>query len=675
MPKYRESDADIDFYNKFKIEEKILQAEKLLLKVQEILRQKPDLFEIAESSLNHLINDLEQRENSLELKRIEELTNKHFFVDSYQRGYKWKPQQVKALLDDIDEFKIEKSSDFYCLQPVVVKRTKLQDDVQYYWELIDGQQRMTTIFIILSYLNKDKFFHLRYETRKESTEFLNQLSNLPENASEIPLSTIDSHYFFEAYKAIQEWFLKKEEEAGFSREDWKSKLLKNTKVIWYAVRNNENEDFRKQSIEIFTRLNQGKIPLTDAELLKALFLQNVVKAYEIPEIAIQKQMEMANQWDLIEQSLQDNDFWAFLSPHKDTNKYTRIELIFDLIAQKSKLEHSAIEQDHQTFLHYANQFKSDVNSKEQLKETLELIWQDVLTGFQRLNEWYQDDRLYHLIGYLIGQKYKKIQDLWEAAKETKRDNFKHILIGFIGEELKTIFKQKKEDKEILAFEAIDYERSNARPKLISLLTLFNIYRHEQQRTRFPFKQYYACKWDIEHIHAQQSPELSQEDKLKSWFEDQNKIIDNVPSEDQARLRTALDRYRAANKDESDILQTEYLKELYAVVGDTSENVHTLDNLCLLPDEINRSIGNAPFFIKRQDIISSEQKWEHGNTKTDLKTSFIPLASQQVFSKYFSPNVNQMLKWGIADRDAYKKALINCFNKYGIQLNHIGMGGE
>src|SRR5690606_35341435 len=115
-------------------------------------------------------------------------------------------------------------------------------------------------------------------------------------------------------------------------------------------------------------------------------------------------------------------------------------------------------------------------------------------------------------------------------------------------------------------------------------------------------------------------------------------------------------------------------ELYAVVGDTSENVHTLDNLCLLPDEINRSIGNAPFFIKRQDIISSEQKWEHGNTKTDLKTSFIPLASQEVFSKYFSPNVNQMLKWGIDDMDAYKKALINCFNKYGIQLKHIGMGG-
>ena len=70
MPKYRESDADIDFYNKFKIEEKILQAEKLLLKVQEILRQKPDLFEIAESSLNHLINDLEKEKILLNLREL-----------------------------------------------------------------------------------------------------------------------------------------------------------------------------------------------------------------------------------------------------------------------------------------------------------------------------------------------------------------------------------------------------------------------------------------------------------------------------------------------------------------------------------------------------------------------------------------------------------------------------
>lgn len=644
----------------------------MLSKIQKLLEEKPDLYEIAESSLSNLINDLEQRENSLELKTIEDLRSKNFFVDSYQRGYKWKPQQVNALLDDINEFKLERASDFYCLQPVVVKRTKFveQSKGQYYWELIDGQQRMTTIFIILSYLNKEKFFDLRYETRKESTDFLNQLSQLTESDIKIPLKTIDSHYFFEAYKAIEQWFLKRETDESFSRNDWQSKLLNSTKVIWYAVRSKENEESRNQSIEIFTRLNQGKIPLTDAELLKALFLQNVIKAYEIPEVAVQKQIEMANQWDLIEQSLQDEDFWAFLSPHKGTNKYTRIELIFDLIAQESKSRplNMEMEQDHQTFLYYANKFKHASQSKERLREVIESNWHKILTGFQRLNEWYQDDRLYHLIGYLIGQKYKKIQELWQKSDGSKRDGFESELIGFIRKELIKIFEHK-DKKGVLYFEAIDYDSSNTRPKLISLLTLFNIYRHEQQKTRFPFKQYYACKWDIEHIHAQQSPELSQEDKLKSWFEDQDQIIRNVPREQQAGLKEALDKCKVAGRNESDILQNEYLNKLYAVVGETSENVHTLDNLCLLPDEVNRSIGNAPFFIKRQDIIKSEQRWEQNST------SFIPLASQQVFSKYFSLNVNQMLKWGGPDRDAYKKALIDCFDKYGIQLNHIGMGEE
>jgi len=654
-----------------------LEAIQLLSKVQELLKEKPDLSEIAENTLKDLISSLEQCENSLKLKAINELRDKNFFVDSYQRGYKWKSQQVKALLDDIHEFEPQGLSDFYCLQPVVVKKTTLieQKSTQYYWELIDGQQRMTTIFIILSYLNKDKFFHLRYETRNESTIFLNQLSQQTKTNTDFLPGTIDSHYFFEAYQAVEEWFTNKTKDPTFSLNVWKSKLLNNTKVIWYAVRSNQKEDCRKQSIEIFTRLNQGKIPLTDAELIKALFLQNVVKAYEISEVAVQKQIEMANQWDLIEQTLQDDDFWSFLSPHKSTNKYTRIELIFDLIAQQSNSENFSVGQEHQTFFYYAEKFKNiATNDREQLRRIIETIWQDVLTGFQRLNEWYQDNHLYHLIGYLIGQKYIKIQDLWMEANGCKRDGFKEKLVQFVGDELTKIFKHK-EEKDILDFEAIDYESNNARPKLISLLTLFNIDRHEQQNTRFPFKQYYVCKWDIEHIHAQQSPELSQEDQQKSWLEDQYIIIQNVSYQYQSKLKEKLERCKNSDSDEYTIFQNEYLNDLYTVIGEVSETVHTLDNLCLLPESINRSIGNAPFFIKRQDIISSEQKWEQDSTGPYLKTSFIPLASQQVFSKYFSCDVNQMLKWGTSDREAYKKALIVCFKKYGIHLSHIGMEKE
>jgi DNA-binding GntR family transcriptional regulator len=109
-----------------------------------------------------------------------------------------------------------------------------------------------------------------------------------------------------------------------------------------------------------------------------------------------------------------------LSPTQRTNKHTRIELIFDLIADKSTDKKALkLKVDHQTFLHYANKFKS----AQDVKYLIETEWLKVLTGFQYLNEWYENDRLYHLIGYLIGQKYKTIQDIWIVAQGCKQDEF------------------------------------------------------------------------------------------------------------------------------------------------------------------------------------------------------------------------------------------------------------
>ena len=89
--------------------------------------------------------------NSVNLYSISELLEKKFFVPSYQRGYRWTEQQVKELLDDIFSFATKKKADgeFYCLQPIVVKK-RLDDDKSY--ELIDGQQRLTTLKILLEYL-------------------------------------------------------------------------------------------------------------------------------------------------------------------------------------------------------------------------------------------------------------------------------------------------------------------------------------------------------------------------------------------------------------------------------------------------------------------------------------------------------------------------------------------
>mgnify|MGYP003556422918 CR=1 FL=1 len=67
--------------------------------------------------------------NVIELKSIGELLGKNFFIPSYQRGYRWTGQQVKDLLDDIDEFRANsKGNGFYCLQPLVVKKSIVDNE-------------------------------------------------------------------------------------------------------------------------------------------------------------------------------------------------------------------------------------------------------------------------------------------------------------------------------------------------------------------------------------------------------------------------------------------------------------------------------------------------------------------------------------------------------------------
>ena len=119
--------------------------------------------------------------NSIELKTLNELAQYSFFIPAYQRGYRWTEQEVRDLLNDINEFvprEINETEEktWYCLQPIVVKsRTENE------YEVIDGQQRLTTIYLILHYLNqdfiekrRDKLFSIDYQTRTDSKEFFTE---------------------------------------------------------------------------------------------------------------------------------------------------------------------------------------------------------------------------------------------------------------------------------------------------------------------------------------------------------------------------------------------------------------------------------------------------------------------------------------------------------------------
>ncbi|MGV0757422.1 DUF262 domain-containing protein [Empedobacter brevis] len=549
-------------------------------------------------------------ENFITLKTVNEILGENFFIPAYQRGYRWTSQQVKDLLNDIAEFTPKENLEtgektWYCLQPVIVKQ--IEDK----WDVIDGQQRLTTIFLILNYLNqgyaenrRKRLFSLEYETRNGSEDFLkNRL--LEENIDD---TNIDYFFISSAYQTIANWFNDKGQ--NFDISNFESKFLFSTKVIWYEIIQND-------AIEIFTRINLGKIPLTNAELIKALFLNssNFEDKKDNSKIRL-KQLEIASEWDRIEYALQDDSLWYFLN-NTESDFATRIEYIFDLIADKPK----EVEDEYFTFRYFCEKFK------QEKEEEIVSNWQTVKKYFQTLEEWFSDRELYHKIGFLItsGTNLKDIL-------RNKNNKTKLQFLDFLNKEILS--------KIDVVIEDLEYGNGKVRPILLfhNIQTMLN---NREETNRFPFNRYKKEKWDVEHISAIAEEMPKTEQHQKDWLNEVKKhILDNP---------ILLEKTETHKKDNFE----DIFKEILNYFSENShEDVNDISNLALLDARTNRSYKNAVFPVKRSTIIEREKEG-----------TFIPICTKNVFMKFYSNSVNQMTFWGDADREKYLSDIINTINTY------------
>lgn len=265
----------------------------------------------------------------LEAKPIGEIQGL-FNIPAYQRGYRWEKTQVKTLLNDLYQcMEANGQEKEYCLQPVVVQK---RDESQY--NLIDGQQRLTTIYILLRYVQHYfpfpfliTNFSFEYETRKDTEVFLDKMD------PQLAQTNIDFFHIYQAYTTIKDWleetFPADRNKQYFALSDLYKYINEKVKVIWYEVGSEVDP------IALFTRLNVGKIQLTNAELIRALFLSDTPYGMEN-----RKKYEMANQWDEIERQLRDDDdaFWAFFTRKSVKDYPTRIDILFDLMFHKQDTE-------------------------------------------------------------------------------------------------------------------------------------------------------------------------------------------------------------------------------------------------------------------------------------------------------------------------------------------------
>jgi len=609
-------------------------------------------------------------ENNLKPQAISELLDKQFFIPHYQRGYRWTDLQVEQLLEDIESFSPKEIRDnektFYCLQPVVVKEmdeeTKLYNKLEGKWfEVIDGQQRLTTIYVILQYINQkwqgeDKIpqFKLNYETRKGCVQFLSDIKVNPDNTVDIDKSNIDFFHISKALHTIRKWQLNYQNNYGkaLNTANFQSNFFEFSKIIWYQVPSSPQE----KSQALFERLNLGKIPLTNAELTKALFLSSEsFKSIPQEERNI-KQFEIAHLWDEIEHKLNQPDlkFWSFITNKKRELYETKIELILDLISRKEDDEKDPLH----TFLDFSQKQKSG---------NLSAVWQEIEHFYYTLSEWYLEKNYYHKIGYLVASRpfgnYKGInlgQLVKDSILKTKED-FIIQIDGLIEDSVKVELSELRYEKHC--------------NQIFNVLLLFNVETNRSSNAIsefYPFKQHKERQWSLEHIHARKSENF---DKTKKepwikWLDLHLPILkelkDSAQNEDEKiKIQLSISNILKYN---NDLLTWERFAGIFKEVNDLfTLNPESMDrdsegivNLALLSQPDNSALNNSVFEIKRREIMRLD---EEGN--------FIPVCTRRVFTKYYyKEGLNtQQFYWSEGDREKYFASLKKALKKY-LPDNHI-----
>ena len=565
-------------------------------------------------------------DTKLELRLVGNISG-DFFIADYQRGYRWK-EEVEMLLNDISEVEEGKN---YCLQPIVVK--KVGDK----YELIDGQQRLTTLYLIQRFtkIYRPKIqvkYTISYQTRENSKSYLENLDFYAIN-NDSP-NNIDEYFINSAAQIIKKWFEKfnDEEQTKYASDDdaandIQSKLNNKVHVIWYEV------DSSESSTQLFTRLNIGKIPLTNAELVKALFLSRN-NGIDDP-----KQLEIATQWDIIEKELRNDNFWYFITNEKAEKYATRIELVFNLMANKQLSDKERF----RTFFYFSEKIKGEKDKSN--------VWLEILRYYQKLKEWYENFEVYHKVGYLIATQTITLQKLLKESVD----------------KTKTVFQQSLDEKIAQSinfskdYSELSYGSNDAQiEKILLLFNVETIRQKQDEFMRFPFERHKKENWSLEHIHAQNSEGLNKDDARRKWLIDHKMSLISFNDESLNDLITRIDDLiekidnpnDKSNKGEIfGPLFDEIVKTL-SENGDIEE-IHSIDNMALLSAKDNSSLNNSTFDVKRNKIISMDKTIE-----------YIPVCTRRVFLKYYTDSdKNQLHFWGKADRKAYIQNMNDVLKTY------------
>lgn len=634
------------------------------------------------------VKKMAESSEPIEMPVSELLTgNYQFSIPSYQRGYRWESteaggedeqeaKQVDDLLNDLTYFVTSnphKKANYY-LQPLMVK-PRLLADGSYEWDVLDGQQRLTTMLLVLKCLKERLYggqqfglYELKYANRKQ-LDFNRITFDRASADYDFPKANenLDSYYVRKAKDRIERWYDNELSNNPSLSDKFKEMLFYpdetrgvnsspalRAKFIWYNVQAlqpgapqlNGN---RQHDIEVFNRLNRGKISLTDSELIKALFLLciKVAPAYGssllTPETLVRK-------WDDMGKKFQNEEFWNMIAP-KGADYSNRLDLLFDFIKDCSGNGKGSAYRFYYKKMH--GLFTSpDINKVEEL-------WTEVKQYFDTLCKWHENVHKHNFIGYLI-------------------ENGEELANIYSSPDLETKIRKGLGLENVDEIDTLRYYDNEGYKKIRKVLLLFNVLTCDKFGQKFPFNLYRDNTFDVEHVNSQTDNPIEKIDEKIAWVKQQaipclwidrnetdtNGILTSGAREARDLITEGVQFLRDVKLNNNRDTGSKFkgyrtAVEYYYASGNRNTGMFEKDaigNLALLNSSINREYKNALFPQKLRTLKRSDQEGV-----------YIPLCTKYMFLKYYSnPQANvsafSMMRWRQEDQDEYTEAIKESIRK-------------
>ena len=665
---------------------------------------------------------------------VKNLLGKQFNIPYYQRGYRWEEKQVNDLLNDLQEFYFkttDKNSEasFYCMQTlVVVKNNQLTPgNTNPVYDLIDGQQRLTTIYLLLLYIKskvsdfEDDLYRLTYERMgNDISEGLfkeDNLRDLTDDSKSYLSQYNDFIFLFKAYQTIKNWFA----ETGHMKASKMLEILigdgtlrpdqNDVRFLWYEpdqeIDSESEANVLRGSIDIFNRLNYGQTPLSSTDLIKAMLMISDIYPDNMRRLQEEQSSRYASEWDQMEKRLHDRLLWAMLVPN-GYNPASRMELLFDYVAHSfyenehkedwEKKAYTKIKPEDNDFSYrvisaYLLYCENGIVNSDEYKKRVENVWRKVQRVYHMFCNWYQNRKTYHLIGlYLllhenplgeqIESRYNLFKRIIKEYTTLSRDKFVEKLEVMIGElvRIKTQYKTDDGKTKMFTLGDIHYNNSQTKKDLIRVLTLLNVHETMNEITENPLFDFELFKstnpTSLEHIHPQN---LRLDDKnVEEWYASRKEILkkkDKIPSvsstdSEDLKLLDAI-QYLDSNLSNRANMDDKDKKVCEMHLNTIDKHFDELANIG--EDEMhtikNMALVDGPVNSAFSNRLLNEKReimYEKASEHTEGHPNhYIMISTRRVFNKVYTPkeDIHDLEFWGKIDRKAYYDRIEKVYNIY------------